>query len=291
VHRGVVRIACALGALAVPLLAQAPQPVPAVREAFEVASIKPNPSNDVPESIQVMPSGGIRMTGFRVSTLIRVVYAGTTVQRPDQIVGGPGWIGSERFDIVAKANGELTPDAEGRRPQRLIEMLRSLLEDRFAVRVHIEMRSMPAFAMRAARDGRLGPQLKVSTVECAWPGPGAKPDPDRWCGFRSMASGGNVTARHVTMAEVATYFAGYTVVGRPVADRTGLTGRYDLHVEFVNAFVENPNLNGAPIPNPNADSGPGLFTAMTEQLGLTLQAETAMIPVLVIDRVERPTPD
>jgi len=262
------------------------------RESFEVASIKPNAAVDVPEAVQLQPGGGLRMTGFRLLTLLRVAYASTTIQRNDQIVGGPSWISSDRFDIVAKANGELTPDAEGRRPQRLIEMLKTLLEDRFGVRTHMETRKMPAFVLRvAARDGRFGPKLKVSTVECARPVAGTRPDPDRWCGFRSTNGGGTVSARHVTMAEVAAYFAGYAAVGRPVADQTALNDRYDFTVEFVNAFIENPNPNAPPIANPNADSGPSLSTALTEQLGLTLRSENAMVPVLVIDRVEHPTPD
>jgi len=260
------------------------------RESFEVASVKPNPANDVPESVQLLSGGRLRMTGFRLQTLIRIAFASTSVQRIEQIVGGPSWIGSERFDIVAKANGELTPDAEGRRPQRLIEMLKTLLEDRFAVRVHMDTRTMPAFVLRVARNGKLGPQLKVSTVDCARPA-GTAPDPDRWCGFRSVNGGGTVTARHVTMAEVAAYFGGYNVVGRPIADRTGLTDRYDFRIEFINAFIEAPNPGGAPLANPNADTGPGLFTALSEQLGLTLQPENAIVPVLVIDHVDRPTPD
>jgi uncharacterized protein (TIGR03435 family) len=285
-QRAVATLVGATSALAAPLLAQVPQP--AVRDAFEVASIKPNPSNDVPESVQLMPGGGVRMTGFRVSTLIRVVYAGTGVQRPDQIVGGPPWIASERFDIVAKANGELTPDAEGRRPERLIEMLRTLLEDRFGVSVHTEQRKMAAVALQlATRDARLGPQLHASASECPR-GTASAPASDRWCGFRAV--GGKVIARHVTMPEVATYFSGYTVVGRPIEDRTGLTGRYDFDLEFTNAFIAGPNPD-SPIPNPAADSGTSLFTALKEQLGLSLQPETATLPVLVIDRVEHPTPD
>ena len=261
------------------------------RESFEVASVKPNPANDVSESVQLLPGGGLRMTGFRLQTLIRVAFASTSIQRIEQIVGGPSWISSERFDIVAKANGELTPDAEGRRPQRLIDMLQTLLEDRFAVRVHVDTRTMPAFVLRVARDGKLGPQLKLSAVECARPRAGTPPDPDRWCGFRSINSGGNVTARHVTMGEVAAFFSGYNVIGRPIVDKTGLTDRYDFHVEFINGFIEAPNPGGAPVANPNADTGPGLFTAVSEQLGLTLQSENAAVPVLVIDRVEHPTPD
>ena len=270
--------------------AQTP-PQPSSRESFEVASVKPNPANDVPESAQLLPGGGLRMTGFRLRTLIRVAYASTSIQSYDQIVGGPSWIGSERFDIIAKATGELTPDAEGRRPQRLIDMLRTLLEERFSVRVHMDERKMPAFALRVARAGTLGRQLTISSVECAGPQPIVKPDPDRWCGFRSTNGGGSVTARHVTMPEVAAYFSGYSVVGRPIADETGLRDRYDFHVEFINAFIENPNPNAPPVANPNADAGPGLFTALTEQLGLTLHSDNLTLPVLMIDGAEHPTPD
>jgi uncharacterized protein (TIGR03435 family) len=283
VHGVIVCLVSALSAGGAPLLAQAPV---TAREAFEVASVKPNPSNDAPESAQLTAGGGVRMTGFRVSTLIRLVYATPAIQRPEQIVGGPAWIGSERFDIIAKANGELTPDAEGRRPQRLIAMLRSLLEDRFAVGVHTEQRRMSALALQlVARDAKFGPQLRVSTAEC--PTSVATPASDRWCGFRAVGS--TLTARNVTMPEVATYLSGYAVVGRPVEDRTGLSGRYDFELEFTNAFIVGPN--GAPAPNPAADSGTGLFTALKEQLGLTLQPENALLPVLVIDRVEHPTPD
>jgi len=285
------QLLAAAGVLLIGFPANAGQSTAPPRESFEVASVKPNRANDVPESVQLLPSGGLRMTGFRLRTLIRLAYVSNSIQRNEQIVGGPGWIGSERFDIIAKATGDLRPDAEGRRPQRLIEMLKGLLEERFNVRVHAETRKMSAFVLRVARAGKPGAQLRVSTVECARPQPGVKPDPDHWCGFRSTSGGGSVTARHVTMAEVAAYFSGYAVVGRPVVDQTGLMDRYDFHIEFINAFVENPNPDAPPVPNPNADNGPGLFTALTEQLGLTLQADSVLLPALVIDRAERPTPD
>jgi uncharacterized protein (TIGR03435 family) len=228
--------------------------------------------------VSLQPGGGLRLTGFRLHTLIRVVYASGTTLTPEQVVGGPPWINAERFDIVAKAEGDLMFDVEGRRPARVIAMLKTLIEDRFAVRVHQESRRMPAFALRLSRrDGRLGPQLSESHAECPRYGPGAVPtttDPERWCGFRRGS--GSVVARYVTMPEVAAYFSGFAVVGRPVQDRTGLTGRYDLRVQFIEG--------------PDADSG-SLFTAVGEQLGLTFHNERAAVPVVVIDRAERPTPD
>ena len=218
------------------------------------------------------------MTGFRLVTLIRVVYASGAIQTPEQFIGGPSWINSDRFDVVAKAEGDLMFDAEGRRPARVIAMLKTLIEDRFAVRVHTDSRRMQAFALRLSRrDQRPGPQLRRSTTACPQYARGAvpaTPDPDRWCGFRRVP--GSVTARYVTMPEVATFFSSFLVVGRPVEDRTGLTGRYDLHVEYMEG--------------PDADAG-SLFTAFNEQLGLTFQPERALMPVIVIDRAERPTTD
>src|SRR5262249_15494774 len=116
-----------------------------------------------------------------------------------------------------------------------------------------------------------------SKAECPRYAPGRVPgaaDAERWCGFRRGS--GSVMARYVTMQEIATFFSGYGVVGRPVQDRTGLTGRYDLRVQFA---------DGA-----DADSG-SLFTALDEQLGLVLRSERSLVSVMVIDRAERPTPD
>src|SRR5215475_12790417 len=147
------------------LCAQAAADAP--RVAFEVASIKPNVSRDATESVSLQASGGLRMTGFRLHTLIRVVYASGPSLTPDQVVGGPPWINTDRFDIVAKAEGDLMFDVEGRRPARVIAMLKTLIEDRFKVKVHTESRRMPAFVLTLAhRDSRLGPQLQESKVEC-----------------------------------------------------------------------------------------------------------------------------
>jgi uncharacterized protein (TIGR03435 family) len=280
--RQIGRLAVILAAISAPPQAgslQAQTPAADSRPiAFEVASIKPNVSRDVMESVSLQPGGSLRMTGFRLHTLIRVAYASGTTLTPEQVIGGPAWLGVDRFDIVAKAEGDLMFDVEGRRPARVIAMLKTLIEDRFGVRVHTESRRIPAFALKLSRrDGRLGPQLNESKAECPRYAPGAVPtdaDPDRWCGFRRAP--GSVVARHITMPEVATFFSGFAVVGRPVQDRTGLTGRYDLRVQFIEG--------------PDADSG-SLFTALSEQLGLTFQSERTALPVIVIDHAERPTPD
>jgi uncharacterized protein (TIGR03435 family) len=254
------------------------------RIAFEVASIKPNP-NDVPEAISLQPNGGVRFTGFRLRTLIAMTYGSPTVARFDQFMGGPSWIATERFDIVAKAAGDISADARGRRSDRLNAMMKTLLEERFGLRVHSETREMPAFALRLARrDGSLGPQIHESTIECPRFVTGAplpQVDPDRWCGIRAI--GGIITGQGVPASQIAGNLSGYPVIDRYVFDRTELTGRYDFHIEYSPAFADAPD--------PAATAGPSLFTALREQLGLTLEPEKAMLPVIVIDRVEHPTPD
>jgi len=248
--------------------------------AFEVASIKPTVS-DAREGISVQPDG-VRFTGFQVRTLITIAYRAEGIQRFDQLVGAPSWTGVDRFDIVAKAGSSLA--AQEPMAARLPAMLRALLRERFRLRAHAETRSMPAFALRIARrDRRLGQQLRESTSDCSANGraQAGQSDSDTWCGIR--ATGGVITGRSVSSAQLAGNLSGYPTIDRFVADRTGLTGRYDFRLEYSPAVVGG----GDAAANP----GPSLFTALTEQLGLRLQPEKAVLPVLVIDRVEKPTPD
>lgn len=106
-------------------------------------------------------------------------------------------------------------------------------------------------------------------------------DPDRWCGIR--ATGGLITGHAVTATQLAGSLGGYPAVDRFVTDRTGLAGRYDFRLEYA---------PGQPQPGDAVSTaGPSLFTALTEQLGLSLRPERIRLPVLVIDGVDRPTPD
>jgi uncharacterized protein (TIGR03435 family) len=255
-------------------LAQAAPP------AFEVASVKPNPAPDAQETVTMEPNGGIRMTGYRLINLILGAYDLRAIQMRDQIVGGPSWVYTDRFDIVAKAEGKLTFDAQGRRPAEALKMLKSLIEDRFAVKVHTEERVMRAFALALARrDGKLGPRLVESTAECTRTGASdaatAAQSADRWCGFRHPP--GKVEGRYVTMSEVSSYFAAVSAIRRPIEDRTHLSGRYDLTVEYTEGQ--------------DAAAAGNLFTAFREQLGLKFDTVRTQVPVLVIDHAERPTPD
>jgi uncharacterized protein (TIGR03435 family) len=178
-------------------------------------------------------------------------------------------------------------------------MLRGLLDERFALRLRTEMRSLSTYALQLARtDGRLGAQLRTSTIDCAAnlasPTPNtASVDSQGWppCGLalvRSMVGKlrTRVEAKHsaVTMQQ----FAGalQRVVGRPVLDRTGLVGTFDLEYAYVQ---ENPSTAAGAAAEP-ADL-PDLFTALQEQLGLKLEPSKDAVEVLVIDSVEQPAPN
>ena len=261
---------------------------------FEVASVKRNSATDAPPSVRVLPSGQLIATNIPVRAMIGTVWGSEAIQTPSQIVGGPSWIDTDHYDINAKASTGFDERDGLQTRQRLEAMLRALLEDRFQVKVHVEMHDTPIYAlMLANKEPRFGAQFKASVAKCYTredPAPrNAPPDPARQCGIRG--GNGNVTYVYITMDEIVRSLANYPAVGRPVIDRTGLMGRYDLHMEFVPAFVDSPNNDGSQVPNPNSDSGPNLFTALVEQAGLKLQAERGQVPFIVIDHVERPTPD
>jgi uncharacterized protein (TIGR03435 family) len=260
------------GMLAVQLFAQAP-PEP----AFEVASVKPNKSGsgDVHFGIE-----GDRFTADNtpLKELIRVTYQ----VRDLQIIDAPDWIASERFNIVAKASAQLKP---GVPPPEL----KQLMADRFGLRVHNETREMPIYALvLASAEGKLGPAVqRVDVDRCpeamaraqARARSGAPATPPRpgqrmECGMRGSPN--SRTGGSIGFGSLAQSIS--PVVGRVVIDRTGLTGTFDFELKWAQ--------------DPTADTtGPSIFTALQEQLGLKLESTRGPVDVLVIDRVERPSPD
>src|SRR4051812_8270524 len=280
----------AVGVLLVTLLsAQAPPD----QLTFEVATVKLHDPGDRGQSIRLLPSGQLNVTGITARSMIGTGWGTETIQTARQIVGGPAWLDTDRYDIVAKAAVEPGGTAFSD-PKRVITMLRSLLEERFQVKFHTEQRDTPIYALAlSGKDAKFGALFKPTMADCytreSPPPQNAPPDPARLCGIRG--GNGNVTYVSVTMQEIARSLAGYPVVGRPVMDRTGLKGKYDLHMEFVPAFVDSPTGDGSQVANPAADSGPNLFTALVEQAGLKLQGERGSVDFIVIDRVERPSAD
>jgi uncharacterized protein (TIGR03435 family) len=284
------------GSVAWRLDAQA-QATPQGPPRFEVASIRPNKTGDNRVMIGIQPGGRYTATNVPLRQLITQAYA----LQPSQLIGGPDWIRNDRFDIVAKADRELTPGppTPGVTPPQQL-MLRALLAERFKLVVHNETRELPVYALVLARsDKALGPKMKVSTTDCAalmaargrGGAPPALPDPSQpmQCGMRMGP--GILSAGSMTIAQLINSLTG--PAQRIIVDRTGLTERYDAEMTYTPDQMPSPPPPGANAPPfPAVDpNGPSLFTALQEQLGLKLESTKAPIEVLVIDGVEQPTPD
>ena len=270
-------------------LAQAP---PAEPSKFEVASVRENTNDDGKILLGIQPGGRFNAHNVPLWDLIRQAYG---VQRT-QLVGAPKWTENARYDIVAKAPGEISRSGPGAPIGPLNFMLQDLLQDRFKLRVHRDTREQQIYALTFARsDKSLGPGLKPSTADCesmrGGRGRGAMPAfPETGrplCGMR-MAPGQIVAGG----ANIAQLTQGLSVwAQRIVIDQTALTGSYDIDLTFTpDRLPQGGPPPGAPMPSIDPN-GPSLFTAVQEQLGLKLESQRAPIEVLVIDHVERPTPD
>jgi uncharacterized protein (TIGR03435 family) len=226
--------------------------------SFEVASIKP--SNDPGTETWVMQNQSGELTGHNATlrALIRNAYN----VRDYQILGGPPWIDAQRYEVLAKPHGRVSGAA-------FQQMTQALLEDRFRLKLHREMRDLPAFALTVAKKGAL---LSES-----------KSDAGVGCGYNA----GHLSCKKITMAIFAQTLA--RRLGRSVIDRTGLTGTYDLQLEWtpdesqVPGSAENGRLAGTD------SGGPSLFTAIQEQIGLKLDPIKAPVEVIIIDGAERPS--
>src|SRR5438067_1886275 len=130
------------------IAAQTPAPAP----AFEVASVKRNKAGDSRTLIEFPPGGRFSAVGVTVRMLITMAYGTPQPLSNSRIIGGPGWLGSDRFDIVAKTDSPVAPGPTGSLPL----MLRALLADRFKLAAHNESRELPIYALVKARsDGKL----------------------------------------------------------------------------------------------------------------------------------------
>jgi uncharacterized protein (TIGR03435 family) len=246
---------------------------------FEAASIRRNVSTNMQGSGLAGPQPGGRFiaVGVTLRRLVDGAYDGV------QVVGGPAWVDNDRFDINARASGDVPPS-------EIVRMVRSLLTDRFKLVLHTETREMPVYVLTTSRsDRRLGPKLRESDAKCAQEArnyvpqlaPGPPPCGDFRLGARAL------TARGMTMARFAGLLRGR--VDRPVFDRTDFTAAYDLELEWSSDLGLQQAPPGAAGANELTPEGLSLFTALQEQLGLKLDATRGPVDVLVIDSVEPPT--
>src|SRR6516162_3760598 len=236
----------------------------AARPTFEVASVKPNDSGL--RGYSLPPPKGGRYTATNVSLRSLILYAYHL--QDEQLIGTNGWMLSVPYDVEAKAEGS---PAE----PRVRLMLQVLLEDRFKLKMHPEQRQLSIYTLRVAKKGL---QMQRSNVDCATVAPTVP------CGGFQLFQRRQLTGRNVPMDELVDVLS--MLSGRMVADKTGLSGNYDIKLEW------NPEQNlafsaEAGVAAPDAPQG-SLFTALEEQLGLRLQSEKGSVPVFVIDTAEKP---
>ena len=237
------------------------------RPTFEVASVKPRtlPVTSLSAPQGARPGGAFGMVNSTVARLVMYAY-----DLPEyQLLGGPDWVRTDRFDVAARAGRDAsTPDIR--------RMLQSLLEDRFKLRTRTEQREMPLYKLVMARgDGRFGPNLTKSDDACK----------------RLVQRPPNVPAGAVTVTGCSTAAhlaqSASRVMAAPVTDATGLAGEFE-YAFYYSSGGEGLLAGTSLSPDINAPSFP---TALQEQLGLKFESTRGPVEVLVIDSVERPTPD
>jgi len=231
---------------------------------FDVCSIKP--------SDPAAQGRGMTVRGREVVTintpakfLMTFVYG----VHDTQIVGAPAWFDSQCYDLDGK------PAQEGLPNQNQIKiMVRKLLADRFQLKFHREKRELSVYALQV---GKNGPKLMASQAD-----PKGLPG----LGFRGL---GAMNAVNATMADLAALFQ-TAVLDHPVVDQTGLDGHYDFQLNWTPDETQFASMGvRLPPPTDKPDAPPSLMTALQEQLGLKLVATKAMVDVLVIDKVEKPS--
>lgn len=245
--------------------AQSQPAAPAAPPAFEVASVKPNSSGDRNTMFQITPGGRFHCSNVSPQMLIIMAYD----LKPNQLTGGPSWLDSVKYDITAKAEG---PEE----PERLKQMMQTLLADRFKLAFHRETKDLPIYELVTAKNG---PKLHPSAED-------ARKNQQQ---FARMGRG-MMDLQQMTMANFADHLS--RLVGRNVFDRTGIAGTYDIKLEWTpdesesQMFKGPPDGAGPPPPSPDA-TGPSLFGALQEQLGLKLVAGKGPVEIVVIDHVEK----
>jgi uncharacterized protein (TIGR03435 family) len=260
--------------------AQTPQAEATSRPTFDVVSIRVNVSGDTASFVRPQTRGRFTMVNVPIVRLIRTAYPDLLTS---QFIGLPSWVNSERYDIEARAAGDPTA-------QEIESMLRSLLADRLRLVAHIEQREQDVYELMRARTDSPGSGLRPATLDCAdlverrpasglnLPARGSGAPP---CGL--LSDGRRLLSGGLTIAQLIRNIA--PLIGRVIVDKTGLAGYWEFTLEYA---TRDGNTVGVP---DSADDRPSIVAALREQLGLTLSSQRSSVDVLVIDRIERPTPN
>jgi uncharacterized protein (TIGR03435 family) len=226
--------------------------------AFEVASIRPNPSPPLMGVAPHMKGGLFIGEAMTLTSLVTLAYG--IGGGPDRVLG-PDWLEKDRYDIAARAPAGV-PDSE------LKPMLQSLLRDRFKLSAHIETRERPLYELVIAPGG-------VKMV---------RNPADLHATRYKKASGISVFAQRMTMERLADTLSNL-MMGKTVVDKTGLTGTFAISFQ-TSALIPGEGNTSDP-----GDDAPDVFRAVEEQLGLKLQSTKGDLDVLVVDHIERTPTD
>ena len=258
------------------VLAQAPVAGP----SFEVATIRPSDPNK-PGASLMMSSDKFETESQTLIGILKFAY-NLNLGGNQQISGGPAWVGSAKFDITAKEDAETIaalqnlPKEQRAEPVRL--MVQKLLAERFKLKVHHETKELPVYAMTVAKSG-----VKMTLTAAPVATEGAAPARPQGSGIRRMGPG-QMQGINTTPELLANVLGSQPEIGgRMVLDKTGLTGKYDFMLKWT------PDVGMGDAGAVAEASGPSLFTALQEQLGLRLDATKGMVDTIVIDSVEMPS--
>jgi bla regulator protein blaR1 len=275
--------------------------------AYEVVSVKPHKDEGM------MMRSGIRYgpDGFSADGVpLQMFILQAFGLSADRILNEPEWVKSARFDVEAKVAPEDAPKLKPLTMQQRPAMMLPVLEDRFGLKFHHEMKELEVYTLVVAKGG---PKMKESAIKSGADlpppplppagavgppgGGGAKGAPGGPRTLMRMSTQGmTMDARASTMDSLARLIS--QQLGATVVDKTGLTGRYDFTLSFTpDNFMLNGRMMGAPGEGSQGDNGaqsqevvgPSIFTAVQEQLGLKLVAEKENVDVVVIDQIEQPT--
>jgi uncharacterized protein (TIGR03435 family) len=238
---------------------------PDARPDVEVATVKPTePGTRM--FMLTMRGGDLLVKNLSLNSLIRFAYQLQT----NQVIGGVGWMDADKWDIEAKPDTPGTPSMQQEK-----EILKKLMAERFALRVHDEKREMPAYALTL---GKNGPKMTKTA------------DPTLSPNF-SVQPSGMLRVQSATVEDFVRVL--HDILDRPVIDETGVTGKWDFVLQWTpdeTQFAGAPMKVTPPASN-DANTAPPLFKAIQEQLGLKLEARKAQVPVVVIDHVDHPSPN
>ncbi len=242
-----------------------PPPTPMAANAnlaFEVATIKPSNPEVRGQSILVGRGGGNMFTTTNTTLNDLITFAWDLHAR--QIVNGPSWLESERFDVTAKPEQPGIPNAT-----QLRAMEQKLITERFGLVFHKEKRDLSAYVITVVKSGH---KLTKNDSGGILPGFGGR-------------GPGAIGVRNTTMTEFASFLQG-RLFDRPVVDQTGLSGKFDFQLEWrPDQLTGQPG--GTPLP-PEVEARSDIFNAFQEQLGLKLESTKAPVEVYVIDKVQKP---